>query len=46
MYEPRHQKTNNVVFEQVRHKLVCTITEDGWGLEILDLGRRGIVLSI
>ena len=22
------EKTNNVVFEQVRHKLVCTVTED------------------
>ena len=26
-YEPRHEKTNNVVFEQVRHKLSCTSTE-------------------
>ena len=24
-----HEKTNNVVFEQVRHKLSCTSTEDG-----------------
>ena len=24
-----HGKTNNVVFEQVRHKPVCTVTEDG-----------------
>ena len=28
-YESHHEKTNNVVFEQVGHKLVCTVTEDG-----------------
>ena len=28
---------------QVRHKLVCTTTEDGFRLEISDLGSRGIV---
>ena len=27
--EPRHEKTNNVVFEQVHHKLTCTVTEAG-----------------
>ena len=27
--EPPGGKTNNVVFEQVRHKPTCTITEDG-----------------
>ena len=43
--EPRHEKTNNVVFEQLRHKQGCSSTEDGKRLEILDLGRRGIVLS-
>ena len=26
-YEPPRGKTNNVVFEQVRHKLTCTVTE-------------------
>ena len=26
-YEPPHGKTNNVVSEQVRHKLACTSTE-------------------
>ena len=34
------------VSDQVRHKLGCTTTEDGWTLEILDLGSRGIVLSV
>ena len=27
--EPPHEKTNNVVFEKVWHKLSCTSTEDG-----------------
>ena len=27
--EPPCGKTNNVVFEQVRHKLICTVTEAG-----------------
>ena len=39
-------KTNNVVSEQVRHKPACTVKEDGERLEILDLERRGIVLSM
>ena len=34
------------VSDQVRHEPSCTATEDGWGLEISDLGRRGIVLSM
>ena len=34
------------VSDQVRHKLGCTVTEDGWRLEILYLGSRGIVLSM
>ena len=45
-YEPPRGKTNNVVFEQVRHKPVRTSTEDGSKLEISDLRRRGSVLSI
>ena len=44
--EPRHEKTNVLVFDQVRHKPGCTVTEDGWRFEILDLGSRGIVLSV
>ena len=34
------------VSDQVRHKPGCTTTEDGQRLEILDLGSRGIVLSV
>ena len=34
--EPRHEKTNNVVSEQLGHKPSCTSTEDGYRLEILD----------
>ena len=44
--EPRHETTNNVVSEQVRHTPACTVTEDGYKLEILDLESRGIVLSV
>ena len=28
-FEPRHEKTNNMVSEQVRHKLSCTSIEAG-----------------
>ena len=34
------------VSDQVRHKLGCTATEDGYRLGISDLGSRGIVLSV
>ena len=34
------------VSDQVVHKPCCTATEDGWRLEISDLGSRGIVLSV
>ena len=44
--EPRHEKTNILVSDQVRHKPGCTATEDGLGLEISDLESRGIVLSM
>ena len=43
--EPPRGKTNNVVSEQVRHKPTCTVTEKSWNLEILDLSRKGTVLS-
>ena len=46
IYELPHEKTNNVVSEQVRHKPSCTITEDGWRLEISDLESRGIALYV
>ena len=31
--EPPRGKTNNVVCEQVRHKLACTVTEADWKLK-------------
>ena len=34
------------VSDQVLHKPGCTATEDGWKLEISDLGSKGIVLSL
>ena len=42
------EKTNNLGFDQVRHKPNCrpTVTEDGKRLEILDLDSRGIGLSV
>ena len=46
IFEPRHEKTNILVFDLVQHKTGCTATEDGQRLEISDLGRRGIVLSM
>ena len=33
-------------FANVSHKPGCTAIEDDWRLEILDLHRRGIVLSV
>ena len=44
--EPRHEKTNVLVSDLVRHKPGCTAIEDGKRLEILDLERRGIALSV
>ena len=44
--EPRHEKTNVLVSDMVRHKPGCTATEDGLRLEISDLESRGIVLSM
>ena len=40
--EPLHEKMNNLV----RHKRVCTVSEEGQKLEILDLASRGTVLSL
>ena len=34
------------VSDQVLHKPGRTATEDGYGLEISDIGSRGIVLSV
>ena len=44
--EPRHEKTNILVSDLVRHKPDCTAKGDGQRLEILDLGSRGSVLYI
>ena len=43
--ETVREKTNNLGSDQVRHKLGYTVTEDNYGLEILDVESRGIVLS-
>ena len=40
------EKTNNLGSNQVRLKLVCTVTENGLRLEILNLESTGIVLSM
>ena len=32
--------------EKVRDKAACTVTEEGYKIEISDLRRRGIVLSV
>ena len=42
MYEPRCEKTGFRGFRPPG----CTPTEDGYRLEISDLGSRGIVLAI
>ena len=34
------------VYNQVRHKPACTVTEDNWRLEVSDLGSGGTVLSV
>ena len=46
LIEPRHEKNHNMGFDQVQHKSACTVTEAGYKLEILDLRRREIVLSV
>ena len=40
------RKTVFGIFDLVPHKPDCTSIEDGERLEISDLGRRGIVLSV
>ena len=45
-FEPRHEKTKVLVSDLVRHKPGYTVTEDGLRLEISDLERRGIGLSM
>ena len=43
-YEPRHEETNVLVADLVRHKPGCTALEDCQRLEISDFESRGIVL--
>ena len=45
-FEPPCGKSNNEVFAQVRHKPSCTSTEKCYMLEILDISRKRIVLSV
>ena len=45
-YEQPHEKTNVPVSNLVRHKPDCTATDDDYWLDISDLERRGIVLSM
>ena len=45
-YEPRHEKTNVVVFYLVKNKPGCTATEDSLRLKISDLESGGILLSM
>ena len=46
IFEPEHEKTNNLGSDQVPHKPGCTVTEDDKRLQISDLESRGIVLSV
>ena len=44
--ESRHEKTCLWGFRRGPKQMGCTATEDGQRLEVLDLGSRGIVLSM
>ena len=44
--EPRHEQTNILVSDLVRHKPGSSATEDGYRLKSLDLASRGVVLSM
>ena len=45
-YESVHENTNYLGFRPGTTQTSCTVTEDGYRLEILDLESRGIVLSV
>ena len=47
MYHMRHVMRKPIFgdYDQVQHKAGCTAIEDGWRLEISELGTRGIVIS-
>ena len=44
--EPCHEKTNNMVFEKIRHKQACRVSEEHYRLEILYLENKGVLLSV
>ena len=44
LYQTGSEKTNNLGFDQVRHKPGCTVSEAGYKLEISDLRRRRIIV--
>ena len=44
--EPVRVKINKLCSDQARHKPGCTVTKDGYRLEILDFESREIVLSL
>ena len=44
--EPEREKISNLGSDQVRHKPDCTVTEDGYRLDILDSESRGIDLRL
>ena len=46
LFDPPHEKTINVVSEQVVYKPSCTSTADGYRLEILDSESRATVLFV
>ena len=43
-FEPVREKTNNLGSDQVQRNPACTVIEDGYRLEILDLESRGIIV--
>ena len=46
LFEPKHGKTTICVSDPVRHRPSCTLTEDAYKLEVSDLGRGGMILSV
>ena len=40
------RENQQFAFVQVRHKSVCSVTEAAWNLEMSDLRRKEIVLSV
>ena len=46
LFEPVHEKTNNLGSDQVQHKPACTVTEETQNHENLGISRGGNVLSV